>query len=92
MMGRRKGIIYLIAGIVVLTQLLLLGYPQVTDASEIRLAGVDRYRTAVAISQEGWKSSDYAILVRGDDFADALCAGPLAGKYDAPILFTDKYS
>jgi putative cell wall-binding protein len=53
-----------------------------------RIAGTDRYKTAVAISQKGWGSSDYAVLVRGDDFADALCAGPLAQKYGGPILLT----
>lgn len=53
-----------------------------------RLFGSDRYKTAVAISQKGWKTSQYAILARGDDFADALCAGPLAKKYGAPILLT----
>lgn len=53
-----------------------------------RLAGADRYLTSVAISREGWPNSDYAVLARGDSFADALCAGPLAAKYDAPILLT----
>ena len=56
-----------------------------------RLAGSDRYQTAVKISQAGWNESEYVILVRGDDFADALCAGPLAKNHNAPILFTEKY-
>jgi len=56
-----------------------------------RLAGSDRYQTAIKISQAGWNESEYVILVRGDDFADALCAGPLAKSYNAPILFTGKY-
>ena len=50
----------------------------------------DRYLTAVAVSQTGWQSSDYAVLVRGDDFADALSAGPLAHKFGSPILLTKK--
>ena len=53
-----------------------------------RLAGGDRYETAVAVSQKGWKTSEYAVLARGDHFADALCAGPLAQKYSGPILLT----
>lgn len=53
-----------------------------------RLEGADRYQTAAAIAREGWETSDYAVLARGDDFADALCAGPLAAKYGAPILMT----
>ncbi|WP_159436921.1 cell wall-binding repeat-containing protein, partial [Desulfosporosinus lacus] len=53
-----------------------------------RIAGVDRYKTAVAVAQKGWETSDYAVLARGDDFADALCAAPLAQKYGGPILLT----
>jgi len=53
-----------------------------------RLAGADRYQTAVVVSQQGWKTSDYAVLARGDDFADALCAGPLSQKYGGPMLLT----
>ncbi|ADY56633.1 N-acetylmuramoyl-L-alanine amidase family 2 [Syntrophobotulus glycolicus DSM 8271] len=53
-----------------------------------RISGSDRYITANAISQKGWEQSDYVVLARGDDFADALCAGPLASKYNAPILMT----
>jgi len=44
--------------------------------------------TAVEISKMGWDRSEYVILARGDDFADALCGGPLARKYNAPILLT----
>lgn len=54
-----------------------------------RLSGNDKYKTAVEISKQGWETSDYAVLARGDDFADALCAGPVARKYDAPILLTE---
>ena len=53
-----------------------------------RLEGADRYETAVQISKQGWKTADTVIIVRGDDFADALAAAPLAYKYDAPILLT----
>jgi len=59
--------------------------------AEERLAGADRYQTAVAISQAGWLEAQNVVLVRGDDYADALCAGPLAKSYNAPILFTESY-
>lgn len=63
------------------------------DTTQIdRIYGSDRYATAAAISQKGWESSEYAVLARGDDFADALCAGPLAAKYHAPILLTESES
>ncbi|WP_413306987.1 cell wall-binding repeat-containing protein [Bacillus sp. 1P10SD] len=53
-----------------------------------RLEGADRYETAVQISKQGWEASDYVVVVRGDDFADALAAAPLAYQYNAPILLT----
>ncbi|QHA01537.1 hypothetical protein GQ588_13255 [Dehalobacter restrictus] len=80
---------FLIIGFFVL-MLIILPSPNIARADENRLAGTDRYQTAVAISQEGWKKSDYVVLVEGDALADALCTGPLAKKYDAPILFTEK--
>lgn len=54
-----------------------------------RLWGTDRYATSIAISQEGWKTSDYVVLAKGNDYPDALCAVPLAKAYKAPILLTD---
>ena len=58
--------------------------------SIFRIEGSDRYHTAVQISQTGWDASPYAVLVSGHDFADALCAVPLAGLYQAPILLTHR--
>ncbi|KZL89743.1 cell wall-binding repeat-containing protein [Clostridium magnum] len=51
-----------------------------------RISGQTRYDTSVAISEKGWTQSDTVILANGEKFADALCAGPLAKKYNAPIL------
>lgn len=53
-----------------------------------RLAGLDRFETAIDISKEGWDSAETVVLVRSDEFADALAAAPLAYKYNAPILLT----
>lgn len=53
-----------------------------------RLWGNDRYETSVAVSKSGFTTSDTVILVRGDDFADALAVTPLAKMYNAPILLT----
>ena len=54
----------------------------------IRIAGPDRYETAVDISREGWKTSKTVVLATGSDFPDALAGGPLAYKEQAPILLT----
>lgn len=62
------------------------------DAASIaaRYNGVDRYETASKVCQDGWKEdTDYAVIVNGDNFPDAMTAAPLAKKYDAPILLTN---
>lgn len=57
-----------------------------------RLAGSNRYATAVQISQAGWadNSSPYAVLSSGtnNNLVDALTAAPLAKLKNAPILLT----
>ena len=57
-------------------------------SSTQRLAGYDLYDTSVAIVENGWLQSDYAVLAYGGNYPDALSAVPLAKKYDAPILLT----
>ncbi|KXZ40505.1 SpoIID/LytB domain protein [Alkalithermobacter thermoalcaliphilus JW-YL-7 = DSM 7308] len=61
-------------------------------SNSFRVYGDNRILTSVAVSQKGWNTSDYAIITRSDDFPDALAAGVLARKYDAPILLTNKNS
>ncbi|WP_430790399.1 cell wall-binding repeat-containing protein [Virgibacillus flavescens] len=53
-----------------------------------RLAGDNRYETAVQVSQEGWETSEVAVLARGDNYADALAGVPLSKQHDAPLLLT----
>lgn len=57
-----------------------------------RLAGYDRYETAVQIAREGWQLSVNAVLAYGENYPDALAAVPLAKKLNAPILLTNKDS
>jgi len=54
-----------------------------------RIAGTDRIQTAVAASQRAWASSEEALLATAGGFPDALAAGALAARLDAPILLTD---
>ncbi|MGE4272447.1 MAG: cell wall-binding repeat-containing protein [Desulfitobacterium sp.] len=60
--------------------------------SDERISGADRYKTAVEIAKVGWNTSYYAIIASGENFPDALCAAPLAKRYNAPILLTAKNS
>jgi putative cell wall-binding protein len=53
------------------------------------LSGKDRYETSIRISEEGWYSSPVLVLASGENFPDALSAGPLASKYNAPILLSE---
>lgn len=53
-----------------------------------RIGGADRYETAVLIAKSKFKDSRRAFIASGEVFADALVIGPVAGKYDAPILLT----
>ena len=52
-----------------------------------RLAGSNRYATAVEISQEAFPSgSDTLYVASGANFPDALAAGPAAAYRNAPLL------
>lgn len=53
-----------------------------------RTQGTDRYLTAIAASKAYFIRSDYAIVCTGQNFPDALSAGPLADAYGAPLLLT----
>lgn len=54
-----------------------------------RLSGQTRYETSIKISQEGWYNSPVLVLASGENFPDALSAGPLAKKYDSPLLLSE---
>lgn len=79
----------LIPGLILYNTITAYGVPGGTTK---RLYGNDRFETSVAISQDGWPSSDYVIISTGegdDKFADALAGAPIAKMYDAPMLLTN---
>ena len=52
-----------------------------------RLWGADRYATAVAVSEAVFPvGTDTVFVVTGVNFPDAVGAGPVAGRLNAPIL------
>lgn len=56
-----------------------------------RFNGTDRYETAAKACEDGWnQDTDYAVIVNGENYPDAISAAPLAKKYEAPILLTGK--
>ncbi|MDR0433996.1 MAG: cell wall-binding repeat-containing protein, partial [Gracilibacteraceae bacterium] len=60
-------------------------------ADENRIAGSDRYDTAIAISRAGWTTAENVVLSPAADAnrTDTLSAAPLAKALGAPILLTD---
>ncbi len=57
-----------------------------------RIYGSDRYETSYQLFKNDWDNSQYAVLASGLDYPDALCATPLATKYNAPILLVKNTS
>lgn len=54
-----------------------------------RLAGRDRFQTAIAIAQSGYPTgAQTVVLANGNDFPDALAAAPAAAALGAPLLLT----
>lgn len=60
------------------------------NIATVRLAGENRYETAVKIAQSGFKDSSFVIIASGENFADALAAAPLARYFKCPILLASK--
>jgi putative cell wall-binding protein len=57
----------------------------------IRIAGADRYETAVRISSAAFgDGADAVVVASGESFADGLAAGPLAALRDGPVLLTGR--
>ena len=58
-----------------------------------RLAGADRYSTAVAASQASFPSTaNDVFVVTGTDWPDALAAGPAAASVSAPVLPVQRHA
>ncbi|WP_052356455.1 cell wall-binding repeat-containing protein [[Clostridium] dakarense] len=64
--------------------------PRATVSSS-KIAGDNRYETAVKVSEAGWTSANNAVLINGEaGLVDALTATPYANLKNAPILVTHK--
>jgi putative cell wall-binding protein len=69
--------------------------PARAEPSYTRLAGEDRYATAVAVSRYAYRpqygGDRFAVTVTsGRDLVDALAAGPLATNDDGPVLLVPR--
>jgi subtilisin family serine protease len=67
----------------------LAAYDNPSSTGPYRLAGADRYATAVAISQAAFDPGvGFVFIADGGNFPDALAGGPAAASRTAPILLT----
>jgi len=57
-----------------------------SEGSITRVAGANRYETAIKTSEKNFASADNVILATGMNYADALSASALAGSLKAPLL------
>ncbi|WP_052037868.1 cell wall-binding repeat-containing protein [Clostridium drakei] len=57
-----------------------------SNVTTTRITGSSKYGTADVIAEKGWTQADTVVIASGVDFPDGLCAGPIAKKYNAPIL------
>lgn len=63
------------------------------QGSAVRLAGESAADTSARIATEAFpEGSEWVVIARDDDFADAMSATGLAGVLNAPIVLTDRYS
>ncbi|MHB1739114.1 MAG: G1 family glutamic endopeptidase [Actinomycetes bacterium] len=64
--------------------------PAAAASAWTRLAGTDRYATAVAVAQAGFPhGAPVAVVATGTSFPDALAADYLAGQVGGPVLLTE---
>lgn len=78
-----------------LTVMMLLGValPAAFGADTLeRIAGSNRWATAVEISKEGWSTAGTVVLANGMNYPDALAGVSLAHSLNAPILLTQPTS
>ena len=84
------GTIYLLGGTRAVSEGVRTAIAQATGRPVVRLAGADRYATAVAISKQFFDRPQSVYLATGSNFPDALSAVPAAGQIGAPLLLVQR--
>ena len=69
----------------------LKGDIEVVVGKFVKLAGPNRYETAIEVSKErfGYHDADTVVIVGGNALMDGLSAAPLAAAKNAPVLLAD---
>ena len=55
-----------------------------------RFEATDGPGISTVVARRAWADTDTVVMARGDDYADALAASPVAALLDAPLLLTDR--
>ena len=78
--------VYLLGGTGAVSENVRVAIEQATGRSVVRLAGADRFATAVAVSTAFFNLPPSVYLAIGANFPDALSAVPAAGRSGSPLL------
>lgn len=84
------GTIYVLGGTASVSEAVRQAIAQATGRPVVRLAGADRYATAVAISANFFSRPPSVYLATGANFPDALSAVPAAGRAGSPLLLVQR--
>jgi putative cell wall-binding protein len=90
-------VVFVVGGSSVVSDGVLAELDALVDGSVSRWWGANRYATAAAISAMNFSPSDYDVyrtvfIATGENFPDALAAGPAAAMWEAPILLVRQNS
>ena len=55
-----------------------------------RISGKDKYETSYLVANKFFSKPATVLMTYGENFPDGLCGGPLAIKYNAPMLLVSK--
>lgn len=80
----------LIAGAAAVTMALAGGLPAFALGDNDRVGGADRIDTAIKVMKSYKNWGNTLLLVRSDDYADALSASVLSAALNAPVLLTGR--
>lgn len=67
-------------------------FDSIKTGNKERLSGKDRYETSKLIAEKAYPNPKHILLGNGEDSVDALAAGALTSRLQAPIVFTKSNS
>ena len=66
-------------------------YDSLSMKDKSRIAGKNRYETSVLIAKQVYNDPKDMYIASGENYADALCASPIAAKNNSPILLSSRF-